>query len=83
MCRIQNKTEYEMRMAGINLSGGHTNSLELAQSMFGLPTLPDVLKIYQKDKEKLIEAIWNIRLVYLSFYQEGRLVLYRVAVHWP
>lgn len=57
MCRIQNKTEYEMRMAGINLSGGHTNSLELAQSMFGLPTLPDVLKIYQKDKEKLIEAI--------------------------
>lgn len=46
-----------MRMAGINLSGGHTNSLELAQSMFGLPTLPDVLKIYQKDKEKLIEAI--------------------------
>ena len=50
MCRIEGKSEYEMRMSGINLSGGHTNSLELCQSMFGLPNLPDLLKHYESTK---------------------------------
>ena len=49
LCRVEGKTEFEMRMNTINFSGGHTNSVEFATAMFDLPQMRQVLDIFKQE----------------------------------
>lgn len=53
LCRIEGHSEYEMRMATLNFSGGHTNSLELCQNSFKLPNHQEALTIYKQKKKEM------------------------------
>lgn len=43
-------SEYQRRMQGVNLSGGHTNAVEVCTNILGLPALPDLLKKFKEDR---------------------------------
>mgnify|MGYP000393743039 CR=1 FL=1 len=43
-------TEYQRRMQGVNLSGGHTNAVEICTNVLGLPALPDLLHRFKQDR---------------------------------
>ena len=47
--KIEGVEETNMRMATINMSGGRTNALEIANSLFGLPTLDVWLEAFEAD----------------------------------
>lgn len=51
---IENVSELDRRMQGINLSGGATNAVEICTSLFGMPTLNQTLNQFLVD-----EAIKN------------------------
>lgn len=53
---IDGVTEFQRRMQGINLSGGPTNSAEFCQLILSAPQFPDILDIYLKDKNEVIEV---------------------------
>ena len=49
LCAIKGVPEYTQRMQGINLSGSHTNSVEIATNLYGLPTMDVFLKAFEND----------------------------------
>lgn len=51
LCYIQGVSEYKRRMAGINLSAGQTNAIEVCCDLFGLPTLDKLLDSFQQELE--------------------------------
>ena len=50
MCNIDGVSEYTQRMQGINLSGGATNAVEFATSMYGLPDMETMLEAFQNQR---------------------------------
>lgn len=49
--------EESRRRAGINMTGGATNAIEVANDLFGLPDLMEALNKFEKDKaDELTEA---------------------------
>lgn len=46
LCKIQGVPEIMQRMQGINLSGGHTNAVEVCSGLFKMPTMEEFLKSY-------------------------------------
>jgi len=49
LCSIDGVSLYERKMAGINLSGGQTNAVEVAVTLFGLPDLDQLLDAFRED----------------------------------
>lgn len=47
--KIEDVSEYDKRMMGLNLSGGHTNSVQVACVLCGLPTMHQFLEQFEKD----------------------------------
>jgi hypothetical protein len=48
LCKIKaGVSELDQRMAGINLNAGHVNAVEIAESLFGLPSLEQMLVAFQ------------------------------------
>jgi hypothetical protein len=45
---IKGVEESVMRMEGINLSGGHTNAMEICTALFGMPTLDEMLDAFEE-----------------------------------
>lgn len=52
LCRVEDMDVYQMRMQTLNLSGGHTNSVEFCTAMFKLPTMYELLGHYQQSKQQ-------------------------------
>lgn len=50
LCRIKGKSEYAQRMAGINLTGGHVNAVEIACSILDAPTFDTLLEDFMNQK---------------------------------
>ena len=50
ICSIEGISDATYRAQAINLSGGHTNSVEFCQFMFGLPSLDKMLQHYHDVK---------------------------------
>ena len=50
MTSIEGIDLYTQKMQGINLSSGHTNSLEFCQTMFKFPTLEVLLEDFNNKK---------------------------------
>lgn len=48
LCSIEGIPEIIKRLEGINLSGGHTNSVEIATELFGLPTFDVLLEGFEQ-----------------------------------
>lgn len=46
---IEGISLYERKMSGINLSGGPTNAVEIATTLFGLPKLDEILDAFRED----------------------------------
>lgn len=46
---IEGVSEHLKRMAGLNYSGGHTNAVEIATSIYKLPTFETLLEAFQKE----------------------------------
>lgn len=46
---IEGVSLYDRKMAGINLSGGQTNAVEVATTLFGLPQLDQLLDAFEED----------------------------------
>lgn len=49
LCRIQGIDEYTQRMQGINLSGGVTNAVEFAVTLYGLPNMDTMLDAFLQE----------------------------------
>lgn len=49
LCRVEGIPEFTQRMQGINLSGGHTNSVEFCTTMLGLPSMNEMLDSFITD----------------------------------
>lgn len=47
LCKIKGVSELDQRMAGINLNAGHVNAVEIAESLFRLPGLEQMLGAFQ------------------------------------
>ncbi|MDR3392222.1 MAG: hypothetical protein P4L77_10870 [Sulfuriferula sp.] len=47
---IEGVALHEQKMCGINLSGGQTNSVEIATTLFGLPTLDELLNDFRASR---------------------------------
>jgi hypothetical protein len=47
--KIEGVDEYTQRMAGINLSAGHVNAVEICGNLFGMPTLTQLLDAFKED----------------------------------
>ena len=47
---IAGVSEYQRRMQGVGLSGGHTNAVEICTNILGLPALPDLLHRFKQDR---------------------------------
>lgn len=47
---ITGVSEYQRRMQGVNLSGGHTNAIEVCTNILGLPPMTDLLARFKQDK---------------------------------
>lgn len=47
--KIEGVDEYTQRMAGINLSAGHVNAVEICCNLFGMPTLTEMLEAFKQD----------------------------------
>jgi DNA polymerase elongation subunit (family B) len=48
LCEIEGISEDVKRKEGINLSGGHTNAIEIATELYGLPTLDVLLAAFEE-----------------------------------
>ena len=48
LCRVEGVDEHTQRMAGINLSGGVTNSVEFCTEMYRMPTMAQMLDAFMK-----------------------------------
>lgn len=46
--QIEGVDEYTQRMAGINLSGGHVNAVEICTNLFKMPPLAKILEEFEK-----------------------------------
>ena len=51
--KIEDVSEYDKRMMGLNLSGGHTNSVLVASSLLGLPTMHQFFEKFTEDHKEL------------------------------
>jgi hypothetical protein len=49
LVKINGVDEYTQRMMGINLSGGHTNAVEICCGLFGLPPLHVLLEAFKEE----------------------------------
>ena len=47
--KIEGIDEYTQRMAGINLSAGHVNAVEICCNLFGMPTLTEMLDAFNEE----------------------------------
>lgn len=52
LCRIDGVSEAVQRQQGINLSGGHTNAVEIACGLYGLPNMETMLKSFQAQQKQ-------------------------------
>lgn len=43
-------SEYQRRMQGVGLSGGHTNAVEVCNNILNMPALPDLLQMFLEDE---------------------------------
>lgn len=50
LCKINGVTEIVQRMQGINLSGGHTNAVEFATYLYGLPPMDKMLEAFNEHR---------------------------------
>ena len=50
MCSIKGVPETVQRSAGINLSGGQTNAIEVCTDLFGVPQLHELLKMFEAEQ---------------------------------
>lgn len=50
LCRVQGGDEWDRRRAGINLTSGKVNAIEIANTFLGLPDIDVVLRAFCKDK---------------------------------
>lgn len=57
LVEIKGVPEIVQRQQGINLSGGATNSVEVACALYGLPGLETMLESFRSDLEKKREAV--------------------------
>lgn len=49
LCKIEGVTEHTQRMQTINLSGGRTNSVEIASTLLKMPTLQQLLDAFKEE----------------------------------
>lgn len=57
MCSIRGVPEAIQRSAGINLSGGQTNAIEVCTDLFGMPQLTELLKMFETEQAEHLEQI--------------------------
>ncbi len=50
LCRIKNVPEIVQRHAGINITGGHVNAVEICNNILKFPDMEVILKQYQIDR---------------------------------
>lgn len=50
LCRVKDGDEWDRRRAGINLTGGHVNALEIGQTFLKMPDIDTVLRDFCKAK---------------------------------
>ena len=50
-CKLEGTSQHDALMSSINLSGGHTNSVEFVTARFGLPTMRNALALYKGEKK--------------------------------
>ena len=51
LIRIEGVDERERRLAGLNMSGGYVNAVEICQQLFHAPSMTDMLAEYRKQKK--------------------------------
>jgi len=51
--KIEDVSEYDKRMMGLNLSGGHTNAVHIASVLLGLPTMHQFFEKFTEDHKEL------------------------------
>lgn len=57
LCKIRNIPEDVQRAAGINLTGGVTNAVEIAVSLFGVPTFDTLLDDFMNPSTVAVDMI--------------------------
>ena len=50
-CKLEGTGQHDALMSSINLSGGHTNSVEFVTARFDLPTMRNALALYKGEKK--------------------------------
>lgn len=51
LCRVEGLTELQQREIGINMTSPATNAVEISTSLFGLPSLDDLVDMYNKEQK--------------------------------
>lgn len=56
LIEIKGVSEYKQRMQGVNLSAGHTNAVEIACDLFGLPSMEQLLGAFEVEINKTVQG---------------------------